>query len=62
MANASTHWTKTQTGYCLEGGPVDAELARVGSRWVLRSCGREVDLGRRATFDTAEAALGNLLH
>lgn len=46
------HWTKTPGGYQLKGHT----LVRAGRTWRL-FCenGREYDLGRRASFDHAEA-------
>jgi hypothetical protein len=50
------HWTKTTRGYRHTCGH---ELKRVGKSWrLVRADGREFALGRRASFDDAEALLG----
>lgn len=54
---AAAHWAKTEQGYTLANGPVDAELIKVGKAWTLRTLGREVALGKRVSFDHAEGEL-----
>lgn len=49
-------WTKTDYGYRLGL----AVLARKGRTWILAYCGHVIDLGRKATFDTAERELARL--
>lgn len=45
-------------GIGFSNGPV--ELKRSGKSWVMVVGGQECDLGRRATFDTAERKLAQL--
>lgn len=48
------HWNRTADGYELDGHT----LARKGRRWLLTFPGGRVeDLGTRAYFDHAEAAI-----
>lgn len=53
-------WDRTPTGYEMMYKGSLAVLSKKGKRWVLSHGGREHDLGRKATFDTAERALQRL--
>jgi hypothetical protein len=49
------HWTKTDSGYRLDGGPVPATLHRVGKQTICTVAGVEHILPKRSTFDHADA-------
>lgn len=53
-------WNKSGTGYSMttDNGTV-VKLVKVGSRWQLVVNGISYDLGRRVSFDKAEAFIVN---
>lgn len=54
-------WEPTATGYRLVDGPCEATVTKVGNRWEVAVPGcKPVDLGRRASFDRAEAVVARL--
>jgi len=54
-------WTATESGYVGTGWAAghDVRLAKTGKNWFLTIDGVAHDLGRRASFDTAERILND---
>lgn len=51
-------WTKTANGYSSSTDDgVAVELIKVGRVWLLIIAGKATELGRRASFDDAEALI-----
>ncbi len=48
------HWTKTDDGYRLDGGPLPATLRKVGKQTICTVAGVDHVLPRRSTFDHAD--------
>ena len=61
MAQISEGWKKTPTGYELTTAKGVAVLRKKGRRWFLDFVGQSIDLGRRASFDSAEGIISKLL-
>lgn len=59
VCEAQLHWKKVPNGYELSNGR--ARLEKRGKVWYLVSHGKELKLGRKASFDDAERIIDTYL-